>query len=89
MTRPTRQTTIVRDRNHASFLVANGLQCDFLIDTDDLVVAEFEVSPELFEATNAYLHNSPIPVQSFVSACRYVGDQIRDRKRNQGGRHGN
>lgn len=82
MNRPTRQTTIIRDRNHASFLVAHGIPCEFLVDTDGIVVAEFEVSPELFEATNAYLHNTPIPVQSFVSACRFVGDRINELKRN-------
>jgi hypothetical protein len=89
MTIQTRPTTIIRDRNHASFCVAYGLSPEFLLDTDGIVVAEFQVSPELFEATNAYLHNSPIPVQSFVSACRYVGDRINDLKRNRRCNHGN
>ena len=66
----------IRDRNHISYLLALNFICTF-VESPRGLDAVFECSPELDQANKDYLHNSLIPVQSFVTASRYVSDQIK------------
>lgn len=78
------ETTIVRDRNKIAYLIACGFQCDFIPRGDDGLDAEFPTSNVLEAASMAYVLNQAIPVQSFISACRYISDAIRDHRQQRG-----
>jgi hypothetical protein len=79
-------TRTVRDRNLIAFLIARGFTCDFTPrnGTEELD-ARFPVSCALERACQEYAGNHPIPVQSFVAACRIIGEQIRAHRQRRGG----
>ncbi|MGE3550884.1 MAG: DUF5659 domain-containing protein [Geobacter sp.] len=75
---PPTLTMTIRDRNLTAFLLANGFTCRHVPRDDGSAVdAEFQWSEELDQARQAYLSNRPVPVQSFIAACRHLGDQIK------------
>jgi len=80
-------TKTIKDRNLMAYLLANGFICDFVprpggTDLD----AEFQWSDELDRACMDYMGNRGVPVQSFVAACRHIGEEIkRFRQRSTGG----
>lgn len=80
----TPDTTTIKDRNQIAYLLANGFTCDFVPRPDGGLDACFAWTPELEIACKDYMGNRGVPVQSFVAACRFIGDRIRDH-RNAGG----
>jgi hypothetical protein len=79
------KTLTIKDRNNAAYLLANGFTCDFVPRPDGGLDAEFQWTPDLDIACRDYMSNRGVPVQSFVAACKFIGDRIRDH-RNKGGR---
>lgn len=75
---------IIRDRNNIAYLLANGFICDFIPNSNNGLDAIFSATPDLDISNRDYMSNRGVPVQSFVAACKFIGDRIRDH-RNQGG----
>lgn len=69
---------IIRDRNNIAYLLANGFECDFIENASGGIEAQFHLTPEIETSNKDYMSNRGVPVQSFVAACRYVSDRIRD-----------
>lgn len=85
---PTQTRTLtIKDRNNTAYLLANGFTCDFVPRPDGGLDAEFIWTLELETACQEYMGNRGVPVQSFVAACKYIGDRIRDHRNRQGVRH--
>lgn len=80
----TRQIRTIRDRNCIAYLLANGFNCDFIPRPDGGLDAEFKWSASLDVACTDYMGNKGVPVQSFVAACRHIGELIRDHRQHQG-----
>lgn len=78
------QTLTIKDRNKAAYLLANGFPCDFLPRSDGGLDAEFLWTTELEISCKDYMSNGGVPVQSFVAACKYIGDRIRDHRQRRG-----
>lgn len=83
MTPTETQTTTIRDRNKIAFLIACGFQCDFVPRNDGGLDAEFPNSKALDASCMAYTLNHAIPVQGFISACRYISDAIHNHRQRQ------
>lgn len=84
------QTITIRDRNRIAYYLAFGFACNFIPRPDGGLDAEFVLSETLEEAARSYNQNHPVPVQSFVAACRYISDAIqshRQRSAVKGGGH--
>lgn len=80
-------TITIKDRNCTAYLLSNGFQCTFAERPDGTTVdAEFEWSEELNRARQDYVGNRGVPVQSFIAACRHIGDQIKRHQQRQRGR---
>lgn len=78
-------TITIKDRNCTAYLLANGFTCKFVPRSDGATVdAEFEWSEELDRAKTDYISNRGVPVQSFIAACRYIGEQIKMHRQRQG-----
>gem|GEM_PF-2457083 len=71
------QTIIIKDRNNTAYLLANDFNCHFVSSSDGGLDAEFALTPELEKACKDYIDNNGVAVQSFVAACKYIGDRIR------------
>lgn len=71
-----RSYIIISDRNQAAFLLAKGLKVNFKPRMGGRIDFEFEDSPTLAEACEAYNTNTPIPVLNFTSAQRRLTDAI-------------
>lgn len=76
---------IIRDRNNIAYLLVNGHNCEFVSNSNGGLDAEFVLTPELEISNLDYMGNRGVPVQSFVAACKYLGDRIRE-YRQRGGR---
>lgn len=74
------KTMIIRDRNNTAYLLANGFTCEFIESPHGWIDAEFDWTPELEISNLDYMGNRGVPVQSFVAACKFITDRIRDRK---------
>lgn len=79
------ETITIRDRNKIAYLLACGFICKFVERNDGGLIAEFPNSNALEAASMAYVLNQAIPVQAFISACRYISDAIRDHRQRRGG----
>lgn len=78
-------TITIKDRNCTAYLLSNGFQCTFAERPDGTTVdAEFEWSEELDRAKIDYISNRGVPVQSFIAACRHIGDQIKRHQQKRG-----
>lgn len=71
---------IIRDRNNSAYLLANGFTCDFVPRPDGGLDCEFIWNIDLDTALQDYMSNRGVPVQSFVTACRYIADRIREHR---------
>jgi hypothetical protein len=83
---PTKTTTI-KDRNNIAYLLANGFICTWAgRQGGNEIDAVFTWTDELDRACMEYAGNRAVPVQSFVAACRLIGDQIKAHRAAGGGR---
>ena len=72
---------IIRDRNNVAYLLANGFECEFIANASSGgIEAQFHLTPEIEISNKEYMSNRGVPVQSFVAACRYISDRIRDHR---------
>lgn len=78
------KSIIIRDRNNIAYLLANGFKCEFVPNIYNGLDAQFTETAELEISNRDYMSNRGVPVQSFVAACKFIGDRIREH-RNQGG----
>ncbi len=82
---PTFTTTTIKDRNLTAYLLTNGFTPKFVPRADGTTLdAEFVWSEDLDRARTDYISNRGVPVQSFVAACRHIGDQIKRYQQNGG-----
>lgn len=77
-----RSTITIQDRNCILYLVASGFSPASFGSCGDVVKASFEWLEQFDGARADYIANKSIPVQNFITACRFVGDAI---KRLRGG----
>lgn len=82
---PPTKTLTIKDRNNTAYLLANGFTCNFVSRPDGGLDAEFAWTLDLEIACKDYMGNRGVPVQSFVAACRYIGDRIREHRLHSGG----
>ncbi|QEM67295.1 hypothetical protein FO488_03425 [Geobacter sp. FeAm09] len=77
-------TKTIKDRNLVAYLLANGFTCTFAPrpGTSELD-AVFPWSEALDHSCMDYTGNRGVPVQSFVAACRFIGEKIKAHR--QGG----
>lgn len=79
-------TKTIKDRNLTAYLLANGFTCRFTprLGTNDLD-ADFAWTDDLDRCCLDYVGNRGVPVQSFVAACRFIGEQIKVHRQLTGG----
>lgn len=78
-------TLTIKDRNCTAYLLANGFTCKFVPREDGSTLdAEFVWSEDLDRARQDYAGNRGIPVQSFIAACRHIGDLIKQHNQRRG-----
>lgn len=71
----------IRDRNLMAFLMTNGFKLNFIPRSDHGLDAEVAWSKELDTACQDYRGNRDVPVQTFISSCRFISDRIRDQRK--------
>jgi hypothetical protein len=80
-------TITIKDRNCSAFLMVNGFTPVFIARADNSTVdAEFEWSEDLDRTKMDYISNRGVPVQSFIAACRHIGEEIKRHHQRRGGR---
>ena len=80
-------TKTIKDRNLAAYLLANGFACDFVHRPhSEELDAEFLWDEDADRSCQEYLSNHCVPVQSFIAACRYIGQRIKEHRQRIGGR---
>jgi hypothetical protein len=78
-------TKTIKDRNCIAYLLANGFTCDFASRPGTFELdAQFQWTNELDRACMDYSGNKGVPVQSFVAACRFIGEQIKLHRQSSG-----
>lgn len=80
-------TITIKDRNCTAYLLTQGFTPVFVPRPDGTTVdAEFEWSEDLDRAKTDYISNRGVPVQSFIAACRHIGEQIKRHQQRGRGR---